>query len=439
MGLFRYEAVDRAGKVVHGAMKASDEQQVANSLAQKGYALRAIHSADGQLKTTSRPAAAAPKPTPVQSAGGMSSVTLASGVPVSIKSTVPASTLARFFRHLSTLVKSGVPINQALVEMAQVVQHRRLVRALPRIHEHTQGGRSLSGAMAEHPGVFPVHTIASVWAGELAGKLEIALDEVATGLEAEASDTRRGRIGWGLVKINWIMFVMLIPAANLVALLSPALTKTLKRGGDVTRAEVLQFIWQTFVHDMLWKSLLVAAALIGFWIALGFVKRVPTVRRLLDELLIRMPIWGGLHRDRAIARFAHVLDSLYSAGISPGAAWDAASLVPRNSYIAEKLRLARRHLPSNAGIGEMFASSGIFDNDDIAMVASGEKAGSVPQVLADMSAVYANRAEARASAAKAIAGTTLTVSLLLLGGYIIVKVASSYFDFAFKAADIVGQ
>ena len=70
------------------------------------------------------------------------------------------------------------------------------------MQEKLQGGNKLSSAMAEFPDVFPVHTVASVWAGEMAGRLEIVLDEVASDLETEASEVRLRKIGWVITKLS---------------------------------------------------------------------------------------------------------------------------------------------------------------------------------------------------------------------------------------------
>lgn len=430
MGLYRYEAVDRGGKVVRGAMNAGDEQQVAHKLSLMGYSARAVYPASGR-----RPASQSA--TAPQSAPGRTPRT---GVPVSVKSGVGPNALAAFFRHMATLVRSGMPVNQALHEMAAVTRDRRLAGALVRLQETTGAGQSLSSVMAQLPGVFPVHTTASVWAGELAGRLEIALEEAAVDLEQEASDVRIGRIGWGLTKLNLIAFVIAVPAANVAGLLTPVLEASLAPGGEaLTREQVLLLVLNTFARDMLWKSLIVAVALIALWIAWGAAKRVPSVKRVLDGFLIHVPMWGSLHRERALARFLHVLDGLYSAGVSPAAAWDAASLTPRNSYIAQRLRLARQGLPSTAKLSDVLAVAGVFPPESIAMAASGEKAGSIPDVLANMSADYADRAAARKNTCRMASVSMLITSSLILGGYIMIRMASSYFELAFRAADMMGH
>ena len=54
MALFRYEAVDKTGKVLHGVMNASNEQQVAANLTQMGYAMRAVYSDSSKIAAPQR-------------------------------------------------------------------------------------------------------------------------------------------------------------------------------------------------------------------------------------------------------------------------------------------------------------------------------------------------------------------------------------------------
>lgn len=445
MALFRYEAVDKTGKVLHGAMDARDEAQVADKLTQMGYSARAIFqpgmtpspSGGTQKVAVSQPAASTA--TVSSTKNGIQSVTAGCGVPVSIKSCVHLPVLARFFRHLATLVKSGMSLGQALNDMVPVVRDSRLRMILPRMRESTQGGHHLSALMAEYPQVFPVHTIASVWSGELGGRLEIALEEIATDLEQEAADNRFARIGWGLTKINWIFFIMCFPIANLVPLLTPVLQACLDSAGQMSGKQVLLRLLQEYWRQSFWPTVIVSLAFGALWIVWGHVKRIPGVRYMLDRLVLMAPMWGRFHRIRAHARFFHVMDSLIAAGISPGTAWDAASLTPRNSYIAQQLRGARARLDPSAGVSQLLAASGVFQPEDIGLVQSGERSGTVPDVLRNISMDYSDRIRSMRTSGKATSTTIMTTFGLLLSVYIMVRMWSSYGDLAQKAAEMMGQ
>ncbi len=213
MGLFRYEAVDKTGRVLHGAMDASDERQVAGKLAAMGYQARAVYPAGGAPQTTVQTAAARvaqPAAPPTR------------GVPVSVKSCVSMRSLAAFFRQLATLVRSGISVYQAFVDLSTVTHNRRLRMACGEMATAVQGGQKLSGAMAKYPHIFPVHATASVWAGELCGNVDIALEEVAADLEREASETTFGMIGWGITKADAVFCLFAFPFFDMKKILNAA-------------------------------------------------------------------------------------------------------------------------------------------------------------------------------------------------------------------------
>lgn len=425
MGLFRYEAVDGNGKVLHGAMNAASEQQVAQALAQRGFTLRAILSGSPQRVQPKQPRQQAARP---QATAGMAAVTISSGVPVSIKSLVPAARLAMFFRQLSTLVRSGVPLYQSLVDLAPVTRDRRLKAAIPRIQQSMQSGQSLSGALSDFPGLFPAHTIASIWSGELAGKLDVQLDEIATDFEQEASDTRYGRIGWGLTKLTVIGLILTFPLFNMKSLVAGQLGEI---AGVENGGQLISYYMVEYRAALFSKCLPLAALVIASWIVWGYMKRVPTVKRLLDGILLRVPVWGKLHRYRSAARFLHVMEQLYAAGVNPKSAWSAASITPKNSEIAEKLRIVHAE-SSTSGVTDLAGASGVFEPEDVGLISTGEKTGQVPASLSKLAELYADKALAAKSVGKMYSVSIAVSVQIAVGGLIMIIMASSYFGSIFK-------
>lgn len=434
MGMFRYEAVDRSGKVLRGVMNASNEQQVVQNLTKMGFSARGVYYSSGKSSVHTPSVSTAAQ---VQSrTNSMNSVTVASGVPVSVKSKVPVGRLAMFFRQLATLVKSGRPLNQSMTDV--VVRDGRIRNALPHIQDSIQRGQSLSSAMAAFPDIFPVHTIASVWSGELSGRLDMALDEIAADFENETSENRLSNIGWGLTKLTIISFILMLPACNINNLLLPAAVKCFNTPGTDTSG-VISMILRNYMHSVVTQGIPICTAIVLSWIVWGQMKRVPTLRHLLDGMLIHVPIWGPLHKYRALSRFLHILDGLMSAGINVSNAWDAASLTPRNSYIAEKLKLVRKSAAANTGISQMFVLSGVFEPDDIGLATAGEKSGSIPDVLAELSRIYDDRALATRKTARIWSVNIMIIFALIISGYVAITMAKSYFDLAFSVGDAIGK
>ena len=426
MGLYRYEAVDKTGRVLHGAMNASDEQAVSARLGAMGYSVRAVFPAGGNQQPARQPSLAAGTAGPSNRQAGMARVTVGAGTPVSIKSLVPPDRLAMFFRQLVTLVRSGIPLYQSFADLTNATRDRRLRAAIPQMQQSLQTSQ-LSGAMAMFPELFPAHTIACVWSGELSGKLDIILEELAVDMEREASDARYGRIGWGLTKLTLIGAIITMPLFNMGTILAPVTDEI--QGAGTPQGYVATYI-ATWTQQILFIALPIALAVVASWLIWGRLKRAARIRRLLDGALLGVPVWGNLHRYRSMARFLSLLDHLYSAGISPTTAWDAACVAPRNSAIVERLRMARES--SAVSIAEMAALSNVFDPEDMGLLSAGEKTGQVPQSLQKLSEIYSDRATGARTVGRFWSISNMILFQIIVSGVVIIFVARSYAGALFK-------
>lgn len=404
MGLFRYEAVDKTGRVVHGAMDASDERQVADRLAAMGYQARAVYSTQQQ-----RPSRTAAARTPAATTRPAASA----GVPISVRSVVPLAALAAFFRQVSTLAKSGVPLYQSLADMAPYIRNRHLAKVLPQVQTALQSGQKLSGAMAAHPGVFPVWATASVWAGEMSGRLDTALEMVAAEFENEAKDARFGSIWWVITKLTIVLCIFVLPICDISRWL-PGLNVTLP---EMTRNIIAIVI----------KMIPLGVGVSALFLIWTMVKRVPSVRAALDALLLLVPVWGNLHKCRSLARFLHVLEVLYAAGISPAAAWDAASLTAKNNEVARRLRHAQTQCGRVERAADLLQAVGLFGVEDVGMADVGEKAGRLPDALGQLARIYDERAEHYRALGRMFSGSLFVASQILAGGIATIIFAYAYF------------
>ncbi|MFP4308336.1 MAG: type II secretion system inner membrane protein GspF [Desulfococcaceae bacterium] len=89
---------------------------------------------------------------------------------------------ARFARTLGTLVRSGVPILQALSLVRDTISNSVISRAMQRVHARVQEGERMSRPLAE-TGHFPAMAVQMITVGEESGRLEEMLLRVADNYE----------------------------------------------------------------------------------------------------------------------------------------------------------------------------------------------------------------------------------------------------------------
>lgn len=345
--------------------------------------------------------------------------------PVSTEPSVSLGRLARFYRQLATSVKAGIPLFQALSDLQSVTSDRKLQHSCREMRSHVQSGGSLSGAMAAYPHLFPAHTVGLNWGGELGGYLDAALEEAAAELEEEAKEHRYARVGWWLANINIASFIASVPAFQLGAAMSAGLGAAAEGSAAVLRA-MFSVYFQAFLKQ--------SVPLLVVWLVLMIAwkrwKRTPSVRRTLDALILRVPAWGRLHRERSIARFLRSLNRLYASAVAPAQAWAAASTSVRNSEMAQALRGCEELIRRPGGtLQQAFQQSGIFALDDVGMVATGERAGSVPETLEQLASYHSDAAENARRTARAVSIQALILSFIIAGGVVVVAVEKGHGDF----------
>jgi general secretion pathway protein F len=101
---------------------------------------------------------------------------------------------ARFCRTLGTLLKSGVPMLQALNNSRDVVSNRVIATALESLSRGAKEGKGLSAPMAA-AGIFPQLALSMIKVGEETGQLDTMLLKVAATYEKSLKEAIKRFMG----------------------------------------------------------------------------------------------------------------------------------------------------------------------------------------------------------------------------------------------------
>src|SRR3954449_8965057 len=156
MSTFAFRAVDLAGVAARGEMDASSKSVVSEQLRQRGLIVLDISERRESMRLES--------------------------IVQRFKS-VNLRALAMFSRQFATLIASGMPMLRSLYTLEQQTEDDMLREAIVAVRENVEAGSSIAQAMESQPGVFDPLYRSVVRAGEGAGRLDEALDRVASQLE----------------------------------------------------------------------------------------------------------------------------------------------------------------------------------------------------------------------------------------------------------------
>lgn len=353
----------------------------------QSYMYRAA-GADGRIRRGSVEAASADEASATLLERGLSPIRLEAAGAAAPRSSAPRRELAVVFRSLATLLAAGLPLDRTLAA-TEPLARGSLRTTLATARGRLTQGETLATALDSSRGTVPTLALALLRAGERAGRLTEALDQVATQLEHEADLTARLRqalayplllaIG-GSVSIA-VIVTMVIP--RFVTILGDL-------GQELPPSTALLLAGAAWLGR--WWPLLGVAALLSV-VSLILWLRTLQGRSRAHELLLQLPIVGTTRLALGSTRFLRGLSSSLQAGlplvpalaIARDAADDAA-LSARLSRAAEQVLQGR---PLSASLAEAQALAPL----GLQLLAVGESSGQLASMAARAAAVLSQEVE----------------------------------------------
>lgn len=319
---------------------------------------------------------------------------------------VDTAEIALVTRQLSTLLKSGITLIDALSAIVDQVEGEKMKRVFGNVKADVNEGSSLADAMAQHDAIFDHLYVSMVRAGEASGALDEVLERLADFTEAQAR--LRSKImsamlypiimvGVGAV-IMLVLFVVVIPRVTKifeqVEADLPLQTKLL-----IGTADLVKGYW--FV---LFPLLFLSVFLFFRW------KSSRKGRPVWDRFTLKAPVFGFIVRLVAIARFSRTLATLLRAGVPVLTALDITKDVLGNTRLAGVVTEARDAIREGESIAQPLQRSGEFPPIVVHMVATGEASGQLEQMLEHVADNYDFQVDQRVEKL-----TTLIEPIMIVG------------------------
>ncbi|MBK8751217.1 MAG: type II secretion system F family protein [Candidatus Competibacteraceae bacterium] len=290
-----------------------------------------------------------------------------------------------FTRQLCTMLSSGIAVVQALDMVGNSNKKPKVKELILDVKAEVESGTSFSQALAKHHLYFNDLYCSLVHAGEEAGVLEVLLDKIATYLEK--SEALKAKVKKALTYPAIVLVFAFVVTAILLIFVIPTFEDLFKGFGAELPALTKFVIELSKVFQEYWYLILglPVALVVGF---LEARKRSRAFYQLLDRWVLQIPLIGDLVATSANARFARTLSTLFNGGVPLVDALVSVSGATGN-YVYEKAVLDMRDAVS---IGQQlnFAmrQSSLFPDMVVQMVAIGEEAGSLGDMLAKVADFY---------------------------------------------------
>ncbi len=355
MSAYEYSALDARGKQVKGLIEGDTQRQVRQSLRERGLTPLEIREvADKAVKAAS--------------AGGFS---------MNRGGSFNSTELSLFTRQLATLIRSGLPLDEALAAVSQQSESKRVQRVTLGVRSRVTEGNSLAKALGDFPGAFPPLFRATIEAGESAGKLDSVLERLAD--YAERSQAIRSKVMLATFYPAILTFVAIGVIALLMAYVVPKVVGVFDSIG-AELPPLTKGLIATSDFLQAWGLSLFLALLLGFIVFRQALKN-EGFRRKYHLWVLRLPLIGRLARGANTGRFMRTLGILFGSGVPILDAMRIGSQVVENLPMKEAIDAAAKRVREGASLNKSLAESRLFPPITMHLIGSGEASGKLDEML----------------------------------------------------------
>jgi len=401
MPKFTYKAKKGPKDVVEGVIEAQNREDAAEKLTQMGLFPIRVSKQASVKEPSGKKASLESKPSGQKQ--------------LSLFKKVGAKELTVFLEQLSSLIRSKVPLLEAVSVLYEQTDNLYLKEISSYIQNEIKEGATLSESLRKYPNVFPVLYVNMIDSGEVGGVLEQALMRVVELRNKE--EEVKSKVVSALAYPIFIVIVGIITVFVLLAFVIPRITVMFSEMGQslpfVTR--VLIAVSTAIKKYWLWAVAGIAA------LAFTFKRRGVTRKEkiVIDKIKLGLPLFGDFLKKTILARFARTLSTLLANGIPLFQAIDITVPVMNNEVFRMELEKVRQDIVEGGSLANSLKMSEWFPRFASNIIAVGEKGGRLKEALAEVAGFYERDIDATTKTMASLIEPAIILVMGLLVGFIV--------------------
>lgn len=392
MTYYRYTAIDQYGRHQRGWMEVPSEQALMESLQQQDLEL----------------------------------LTLKPGKPLFWRQPrVNSAVLIVFCVQMEQLLQAGVPLLQAVSELAEQSEHKGLQAALHILKRDLEAGRMLSQAFQAQANIFPSLFSQLVDAGERTGQLPEIFGHLNRTLNWQAELLAQLRRGLTYPAVLCVMVA--VAAYVMLTFLVPQMASFLQGVGQ-------ELPWST----RLLLTLSDGVMAYGGWLLLGIalvasallmvVRHSARAALLLDQCLLKIPVFGRLLHQLVLARLCRFLGLMYQTGIPLLQALEWCQPLLQQRVMALALAEVHQRVQAGESLTSSFKATQQFPPLMLRMLSVGETTGALDRMLLQLAAFYDREVQSQLQTLLRLLEPALTISMGLMLLFLMAAVMLPVYD-----------
>ncbi len=335
-----------------------------------------------------------------------------------------------FTRQLATMIDAGLPLVQCLEILSNQTDNKVFAKSIAEIRSDVEAGSTYADALKKHPKIFDDLYVNMVAAGEAGGILDTILNRLAKYME-KAMKLKR-QIKGAMIYPTTIVSVAVIVITVLMVWVIPIFAEMFTGMGGT-----LPLPTQIVMNASIFMKANIIYMVIG-GVVFGFLFRAyyktQKGKKVIDNIALKLPVFGDLIRKAAVAKFTRTLGTLISSGVPILEGLVIVAKTAGNKIIEEALMFARQSISEGKTIADPIGKSKVFPPMVVQMIAVGETTGALDAMLSKIADFYDDEVDSAVAALTSLLEPMLMIFLGVTIGFIVVAMYLPIF----KMGSVVG-
>jgi type IV pilus assembly protein PilC len=289
-----------------------------------------------------------------------------------------------FARQFSTMIDAGLPIIQCLDILYSQQSNVTFQKMLKDIKESVEGGATLAEALKKFPKQFDDLFVNMIAAGEAGGILDAILRRLAAYMEkaAKLKAQVKGAMTYPIVTL----IIAVVVLAVILVFVIPVFQEMFSDFGGELPAPT-QFV--VAVSDMVKSKIVyIIVGIILFIFAFKKFHSTQKGRDMVDDLLLKIPVFGELLRKVAVAKFTRTMGTMLASGVAILEALDIVAKTAGNRTVEKAIYNVRSGIAEGRTMADPLGESGVFPPMVCQMIGVGESTGALDAMLEKIADFY---------------------------------------------------
>ena len=289
-----------------------------------------------------------------------------------------------FARQFSTMIDAGLPIIQCLDILYSQQSNVTFKKMLKDIKESVEGGATLAEALKKFPKQFDDLFVNMIAAGEAGGILDAILRRLAAYMEkaARLKAQVKGAMTYPIVTL---IIAVVVLAVILVFVIPVFQEMFADFGGELPAPTQVVVAMSDLVKS---KIVYINVGIILFVVAFKKFHSTQKGRDVVDDLLLKIPVFGELLRKVAVAKFTRTMGTMLASGVAILEALDIVAKTAGNRTVEKAIYNVRSGIAEGRTMADPLGESGVFPPMVCQMIGVGESTGALDAMLEKIADFY---------------------------------------------------